>query len=81
MFFAYNNGITATAESIEMHDKAGVRLITGLKNLQIVNGGRQLRRSMPPAERAIPTYHECSSQMKLFDCRRDQRDGCSTENL
>jgi hypothetical protein len=36
-FFAYNNGITATAQSAEF-DKNGA--ITKLKNLQIVNGGQ-----------------------------------------
>ena len=37
MFFAYNNGITATAEYIELDEN---NLITRLKNFQIVNGGQ-----------------------------------------
>jgi len=37
MFFAYNNGITATAEEFEINDK---NEIVFLKNLQIVNGGQ-----------------------------------------
>lgn len=36
-FFAYNNGITATASSVEI-DKRG--RITKIRNLQIVNGGQ-----------------------------------------
>lgn len=40
MFFAYNNGITSTAETIAVtHDKDGMRLVR-CKNLQIVNGGQ-----------------------------------------
>lgn len=38
MFFAYNNGITATAEEIAM-DKAETRILR-IRNLQIVNGGQ-----------------------------------------
>lgn len=37
-FLAYNNGLTATAEEVTF-DKSG-KLITGIKNLQIVNGGQ-----------------------------------------
>lgn len=40
MFFAYNNGITATAESVQIDNSNGTLLLTGLKNLQIVNGGQ-----------------------------------------
>jgi hypothetical protein len=40
MFFAYNNGITATAEEIRFQKNAEVPTIAGLKNLQIVNGGQ-----------------------------------------
>lgn len=36
-FFAYNNGITATADEVDF-DEAGQ--IVGLRNLQIVNGGQ-----------------------------------------
>lgn len=40
MFFAYNNGITATAQSVETHPcKYGIQ-ITRIKDLQIVNGGQ-----------------------------------------
>ena len=40
MFFAYNNGITATAESVETVDSSGALLLTGMRNFQIVNGGQ-----------------------------------------
>lgn len=40
MFFAYNNGIAATAESIELAQTNEGLMITGFKSLQIVNGGQ-----------------------------------------
>lgn len=40
MFFAYNNGITATASDIELEQHEGVPHIRRIKDLQIVNGGQ-----------------------------------------
>ena len=40
MFFAYNNGITATAEDVGVSERHGELLLTRAKNLQIVNGGQ-----------------------------------------
>ncbi len=40
MFFAYNNGIAATAESIDFINTDHGVMITGFKDLQIVNGGQ-----------------------------------------
>ena len=40
MFFAYNNGITATAESICTEETDGGLLLTHFTNFQIVNGGQ-----------------------------------------
>ena len=40
MFFAYNNGITATAESIETVESTNGLLLMGMRNFQIVNGGQ-----------------------------------------
>lgn len=40
MFFAYNNGITATAEDVEIDQSNGGYRIKKLCNLQIVNGGQ-----------------------------------------
>lgn len=40
MFFSYNNGLSATADSVETEaDGSGVRILTA-RNLQIVNGGQ-----------------------------------------
>lgn len=40
MFFAYNNGITATAESVATLRTSDGLVISRIKNLQIVNGGQ-----------------------------------------
>ena len=40
MFFAYNNGITATAEEVKIEKRGGQLLLSGLWNFQIVNGGQ-----------------------------------------
>lgn len=40
MFFAYNNGITATAQSVETHKNNSGLKITRIMDLQIVNGGQ-----------------------------------------
>lgn len=40
MFFAYNNGVTATAEAVELIDDHGQTSIKSVRNLQIVNGGQ-----------------------------------------
>jgi hypothetical protein len=40
LFFAYNNGIAATATNIETIFKDGKHLITGIKDMQIINGGQ-----------------------------------------
>lgn len=40
MFFAYNNGITVTAESVMKRMSDEGLLLTNLKNFQIVNGGQ-----------------------------------------
>jgi len=40
MFFAYNNGVTATAEHVQTVVENGTTYISHLTNLQIVNGGQ-----------------------------------------
>lgn len=67
MFFAYNNGLTATAEAIEPAKPGidGVLMITKIKNLQIVNGG-QTTASIHAASKAKGIdLSRVSVQMKL----------------
>jgi len=39
-FFAYNNGISATADSVDFYEEDGKQYISRVDNLQIVNGGQ-----------------------------------------
>ncbi|MBS1921011.1 MAG: AIPR family protein [Bacteroidetes bacterium] len=40
MFFAYNNGISTTAEKVDVEFENGVAYITKIQNWQVVNGGQ-----------------------------------------
>ncbi|QNA87468.1 AIPR family protein [Massilia sp. Dwa41.01b] len=62
MFFAYNNGIAATAEAVEF-DSASSRIVRAV-NLQIVNGG-QTTASLAAAWRAGHDLSKICVQMKL----------------
>lgn len=63
MFFAYNNGVAATAEAIELSKGANSKIVAA-KNLQIVNGG-QTTASLAAALRAGADLSKVSVQMKL----------------
>lgn len=62
MFFAYNNGIAATAEAVEFDPVSG--RIVAATNLQIVNGG-QTTASLAAAWRAKHDLSKICVQMKL----------------
>lgn len=64
MFFAYNNGITATAEDLITRESKDGLLLTGLRNLQIVNGG-QTTASIHAAKRRNADLSKVFVQMKL----------------
>ena len=64
MFFAYNNGITATAEEVEINNDGGRLLLRRLKNFQIVNGG-QTTASIHVAQRGKVDVSQAFVQMKL----------------
>lgn len=64
MFFAYNNGITATAEEVDIEQRDGVPMMTRLTNLQIVNGG-QTSASIHAALRSGKDLSKTFIQMKL----------------
>ena len=40
MFLAFNNGIVATADEVRLEHEGGATFLTGLRGLQIVNGGQ-----------------------------------------
>ena len=64
LFFSFNNGITATAEAITTEITDEGLVITGLENLQIVNGG-QTTASVYAAFKAKHNLSRVYVQMKL----------------
>ena len=64
MFFAYNNGITATAESVDISQTDQGMVLRKLENFQIVNGG-QTTASIHIAFRAKTDLSQIFVQMKL----------------
>jgi hypothetical protein len=72
-FFAYNNGITATASAVRTIEVRGGCEIVGIENLQIVNGG-QTTSSLHAALRSIGDADNLDRivvQMKLAVLRPD----------
>ena len=65
MFFAYNNGITATAEQVSCDRNAGGVRITGLRNLQIVNGGQTTASIFTALKKDKANLDRIFVQMKL----------------
>lgn len=66
LFFSYNNGLSATADSVELEgSNSGAVQVVSIKNLQIVNGG-QTTASIHAAKRICPeALREVYVQMKL----------------
>lgn len=62
MFFAYNNGITATATDVELDNKGN---ITKISNLQIVNGGQTTSAIYAAKKKSKIDVSNVSVQMKL----------------
>lgn len=67
-FFAYNNGLTTTAEGIEIEETSRGLKIKSLKNLQIVNGGQttaSIYSTMRKAKKGEVDLSKIFVQMKL----------------
>lgn len=62
MFFAYNNGITATASEVETDNKGN---IIKIQNLQIVNGGQTTSAIYASKKNLKKNVSDISVQMKL----------------
>lgn len=63
MFFAYNNGLSATAESVEFQD--GNTRISSITNLQIVNGGQTMASIFAAKKKSKADLSNVYVQMKL----------------
>lgn len=65
MFFAYNNGITATAQSVEIEATDSGLAITRIVDLQIVNGGQTTASLFHTRKRDKADLSQIFVQMKL----------------
>jgi len=63
MFFAYNNGLTTTAESVEFDENT--RVIRSVTNLQIVNGGQTTASLFTAARKSKFDLKDVYVQVKL----------------
>jgi hypothetical protein len=71
-FFAYNNGISATASGVELDvDGSGAAGITRLRDLQIVNGG-QTTASIHRAQRSGIDVGHVAVQAKITEIEGDR---------
>lgn len=65
MFFAYNNGITATARDVVIEKRDGAVVIISLTDLQIVNGGQTTASLFHTNRKDKATLDDVFVQMKL----------------
>jgi len=65
LFFAYNNGIAATASSVNVDASDGRIRITGLVDLQIVNGGQTTASVLSARKKDSLSLSNVSVAMKL----------------
>lgn len=65
MFFAYNNGITATASDVELKESDSEYLIRSVSNLQIVNGAQTTASLFNAMHKDKADLSDIAVQMKL----------------
>lgn len=73
-FFAYNNGLTTTAEDIELEETSSGLRIKSLKNLQIVNGGQTTASIYSAMRKDKAELDQIFVQVKLTIVSPDQVD-------
>lgn len=71
LFFAYNNGIAATAASLTVENVDGRHLMTGLVDFQIVNGGQTTASILSARKKDRLSLSGVTVQMKLTEVSRD----------
>src|SRR3546814_13633743 len=74
MFFAYNNGITATAQSVETGMTDSGLAITRVVDLQIVNGSQTTASLFHTRKRETAELSQIFVQMKMTVIDSAQRD-------
>ncbi len=71
LFFAYNNGIAATAAGVTVQDFGGYKLVTGLNDFQIVNGGQTTASILSARKKDRLSLEGVTVQLKLTEVNRD----------
>lgn len=72
-FFAYNNGVSATAKDLQFEETEHGRIITYAKDFQIINGGGQTTASLSNARFKDKTdLSDIFVQMKLTEIDTDE---------
>lgn len=71
LFFAYNNGIAATAANVTIENVDGRSLVTRLIDLQIVNGGQTTASILNARKKDRLSLTGVTVQMKLTEVNRD----------
>jgi len=75
LFFAYNNGIAATAANVTVERIDGRDMVTGLVDLQIVNGGQTTASILNARKKDRLSLDGVTVQMKLTEVdRQDAHD-------
>lgn len=72
MFFSYNNGLTTTAESVEVSDMGDGLLLISANNFQIVNGGQTTASIHALRKQAAEQLKDVYVQMKMTVVPREQ---------
>ncbi|PEQ81384.1 AIPR family protein [Bacillus cereus] len=65
MFFAFNNGVSATAVNVKVESKSAGKFITYVKDFQIINGGQTTASLSNARYRDKANLSEITLQMKL----------------
>lgn len=71
LFFAYNNGIAATAANVTIENVSGRPMVTELVDLQIVNGGQTTASILSARKKDGLSLSGVTVQMKLTEVNRD----------
>lgn len=71
LFFAYNNGIAATAASVTVQTIGGHKYVTGLNDFQIVNGGQTTASILSARKKDRLSLEGVTVQLKLTEVNRD----------
>jgi hypothetical protein len=72
LFFAYNNGIAATASSLTIEKVDGKDMLTELVDFQIVNGGQTTASVLSARKKDHLSLAGVTVQMKLTEVNRDE---------